>query len=124
MVTSVEILGLVGLFILRLAVPITITAMIVYGLRRLDARWQAEAEAEAHHALQIALPPPPTVRVATKPCWECNGCPEELRRNCPAYQLAALPCWLARLRVEGRLPAKCYGCKQFQPKATLRQQAM
>ena len=64
------------------------------------------------------------MRVAAKPCWECKGCPEELRRNCPAYQLAPLPCWLARLRIEGRIPAKCYGCTQFEPKARLRQQAM
>ena len=56
MVTSFEMLGMVGLFLLRIAVPIAITALIVYGLRRLDAKWQAEAEAEAHRALQINCP--------------------------------------------------------------------
>ena len=36
----------IGFFILRLGVPLLLTAAICYGLHRLDARWQAEAEAE------------------------------------------------------------------------------
>ncbi|HNS02278.1 MAG TPA: hypothetical protein PKM78_07850 [Anaerolineae bacterium] len=35
---------LVLLFILRLGVPLLITGAIAYGLKRLDAKWQAEAE--------------------------------------------------------------------------------
>lgn len=35
-----------GFFLLRLGVPLLITAAVCYGLRRLDAHWQAEAAAE------------------------------------------------------------------------------
>ena len=34
-----------GMFILRLGVPLAITLLVGYGLNRLDAKWQAEAEA-------------------------------------------------------------------------------
>ncbi|HRJ45583.1 MAG: hypothetical protein KJZ86_16055 [Caldilineaceae bacterium] len=37
---------ILGFFLLRLGVPLLITLAVCYGLRRLDARWQAEAEAE------------------------------------------------------------------------------
>ncbi len=37
---------ILGFFLLRLGVPLLITVAVCYGLRRLDARWQAEAEAE------------------------------------------------------------------------------
>lgn len=37
---------ILSFFLLRLGVPLLITAAVCYGLHRLDARWQAEAEAE------------------------------------------------------------------------------
>ena len=41
-----NVLLLVLMFVLRLGVPLLITVAIAYGLRRLDAKWQAEAEQE------------------------------------------------------------------------------
>jgi 5-enolpyruvylshikimate-3-phosphate synthase len=41
-----ETLALTLLFLLRLGVPIAVTGAIVWGLRRLDARWQVEADAQ------------------------------------------------------------------------------
>lgn len=38
-------LALIGLSILRLGVPLAVTVLITWGLKSLDARWQAEAEA-------------------------------------------------------------------------------
>jgi hypothetical protein len=32
------------MFVLRLGVPLLITVALAYGLKRLDAKWQAEAE--------------------------------------------------------------------------------
>ena len=33
----------VGIFVLRLGVPLAITLVVAYSLRRLDAKWQFEA---------------------------------------------------------------------------------
>lgn len=38
---------ILGFFLLRLGVPLLITAAVCYGLHKLDARWQADAKAEA-----------------------------------------------------------------------------
>jgi len=37
---------IVGMFLLRIGVPLTMTLAVAYFLRRLDAKWQAEAWAE------------------------------------------------------------------------------
>ena len=36
---------IVGMFILRLGIPLIITLLVGYWLRRLDNKWQAEAKA-------------------------------------------------------------------------------
>ncbi|RLT41109.1 MAG: hypothetical protein DWI57_07430 [Chloroflexi bacterium] len=46
---------ILGLFLLRLGVPLLITAAVCYGLRRLDTRWQAEAEAERRNRQEVAV---------------------------------------------------------------------
>ncbi|HHY55997.1 MAG TPA: hypothetical protein GYA08_11230 [Chloroflexi bacterium] len=113
----IEALALAVLFLLRLGVPIAITAAIVWGLRRLDARWQAEAEAQrATRAVLDGLAPAAAVTsplAAARPCWEYNHCPPEKRQHCPACALTDIPCWMARLRAEGKLPGRCYGCALF-----------
>jgi uncharacterized membrane protein YraQ (UPF0718 family) len=105
-----------GMFILRLGVPLTITVAVGYWLRRLDDRWQAEAlarQAEAAVARQQGEPAIEMFRVIGKNCCEVNNCPEGTFHCCPAHQNADMPCWMARYRAEGRLPAKCYRCQLF-----------
>lgn len=36
---------LIAMFLIRLGAPLLLTVAIGYGLKRLDAKWQAEAEA-------------------------------------------------------------------------------
>jgi hypothetical protein len=112
-----ETLALAVLFVLRLGVPIVVTAAIVWGLRRLDARWQAEAEAQrTSHAVAaglIASTATASPLAAERPCWERNDCPPEKRQQCAGCALTDIPCWMARLRADGKLPARCYGCALF-----------
>jgi hypothetical protein len=54
-----NVLLLVLMFVLRLGVPLLITVAIAYGLKRLDARWQAEAETEAQAKPTPAAPVQP-----------------------------------------------------------------
>lgn len=133
-------LGVIGLFILRLGVPLAITLAIGYCLRRLDAKWQAEAQAqrlmaqdEVQHGLEAesltvrekevpGLGEIPgkraeltlkSFRINNQPCWLLKDCPEASRLNCPAYQYPYLSCWMARYRATGQIPSQCYSCEIF-----------
>jgi hypothetical protein len=98
-----EPLVVIGLFLLRLAVPLAITLFIGHLLRRLDARWETETQS---HSDTVATQEPAAVQ---QPCWEAKEC----SARCPACRLTDIPCWLARLRVENRLPAECTRCVRF-----------
>jgi hypothetical protein len=118
-----EMLALTSLFLVRLGVPIAVTILIAWGLRRLDARWQAEAAAyQASEAVATgALDPTATASplAAQQPCWELNNCSDAQRAACPACAALDIPCWMARLRADGKLPARCYGCALFRTRPLL-----
>jgi hypothetical protein len=99
--TIISIFAVITGFALRFGIPIAITIVAIYVLRRLDARWQAEAEAEA------LLP------VVEKPhCWKTKNCTPEMRASCPGY-LSEAPCWQARRKENGYLQEKCLECNIF-----------
>lgn len=83
----------------RLAFPILITAIAVFFLRRLDARWQSEGQ----HA---------PVKVQKPACWEINGCPPARSAECPG-RTSPLPCWQALRTDNGYLREECLGCAIF-----------
>ncbi len=118
-----ETLALTVLFVLRLGIPIAVTILIAWGLRRLDARWQAEAAAQqssravAAGDLDAAAVTSPLA--AQQPCWELNNCSDAQRGDCPACAALDIPCWMARLRADGKLPARCYGCALFRTRPSL-----
>ena len=118
-----ETLALTVLFVLRLGIPIAVTVLIAWGLRRLDARWQAEAAAQqssrAVAAGDLAAAAVTSPLAAQQPCWELNNCSEAQRGNCPACAALDIPCWMARLRADGKLPARCYGCALFRTRPAL-----
>ncbi len=106
---------ILGMFILRLGVPLLITLGVGTLLRRLDAKWQAEALAqrEAAQTQEDVVVELELIGVKEQPCWILRDCPEAVRLRCPAFQQPRLPCWLARRRAEGRLPVECYQCELF-----------
>lgn len=110
------VLIIAGMFLIRLGIPIAVIAAVSYWLRRVDARWAAEASAyqrakawEGQPTAPLALQKP----AIEPPCWERRGCSPFQRAHCAAGQQPCLPCWLARLRQEGKLPAACTGCALF-----------
>ena len=106
-----EIMAVIGIFLLRLGVPLLITLAVGYGLRRLDARWQAEAQARLE---QEEVPAElKALKMSEQPCWEIKGCDEAKRAQCPACKAWDIPCWVARLRATGQLPAACHNCDLF-----------
>jgi hypothetical protein len=99
METLTSILYIVAGLLLRLAVPILGTILLVFFLRKLDERWQAEAE----------LYP----QAAEKPeCWKIKGCTPQQTGNCKAYQ-SKLPCWQVYRLPNGYLKEECLSCRVF-----------
>ena len=105
-----EFLAVAFGFLLRLGIPIGLSILIGWLLRRLDARWQAEAEAELTQLQARATP---------LPCWEVHNCSARMRQRCPAYTQPNVPCWEHR-RANGQLQTACLTCKvrrQFEKRA-------
>jgi hypothetical protein len=104
-----------GMFLLRIGVPLGLTLVVAYFLRRLDARWQAEAwaEWEASHSQEEVIAKAKLLQPSEACCWSQKGCDEAARANCATPKQPDIPCWLARRRSEGKLPAECYNCAQF-----------
>jgi hypothetical protein len=99
METIMSLLALITGLLIRLAIPIVLTAALIFCLRKLDAHWQAEAEL-----------PQPTIQ--TVECWKIKNCTVEQRKTCVAYQ-ATLPCWQAKRLPNGYLHEECLSCKVF-----------
>jgi hypothetical protein len=86
--------------LLRIGIPVAVTALLFLLLRRLDKRWQKEAE---------AIPVIPS----QQPCWETKGCSEEKRQNCPAFSKTGIPCWQVFRTKNGLMREDCLGCEVF-----------
>lgn len=118
-----EAVAMVLLFVLRLGIPLAVTILVVWGLRRLDARWEADASArraaKAVASGEVAAARLASPMATSKPCWSLRGCPERRQAACAACADTAMPCWLARLRADGRLPGACYGCALFRTRRPL-----
>jgi hypothetical protein len=97
---------LIGLLI-RIGIPLLLTAFIVWTLRRLDARWQSEVnrttEIKAKRQVQI------------RPlhCWEIQHCAPSLRESCRAYKNSTVPCWQQFRNGNGELREMCLECEIF-----------
>lgn len=87
--------------VLRLALPIAVTAGLIAVLRRMDARWQLEAQ-------QV-----PALPIEQTKCWEIKNCPPEQRAAC-TVRFAEAPCWQERRLTNGYLAEDCLGCEVFE----------
>ena len=88
----------------RLLVPITLTAIVVYFLHRLDVKWAEEAEEQMIEAHGNVVP--------QTPCWETKGCSPEERRACKAAS-SKEPCWQVYRSRSGLLQDQCLDCEVF-----------
>ncbi|MEZ4584579.1 MAG: hypothetical protein R3A10_23595 [Caldilineaceae bacterium] len=101
-----------GIFVLRLGLPLP-TFGVAWWLRRLDTRWQAEARAAyiadrwGRSTYRLAVN---AVQTSPTPCW-VGGCIAEERAAHAAHGQPNVPCWVVRLRREGKLPKACLKCE-------------
>ena len=97
METITSLLAVLAGVLLRLAIPIAGTIVLVYLLRRLDTHWQAEAKQPA---------------VQKAECWKVKGCSEEQRKDCVAVS-SPQPCWQVFRKPNGYLRKECISCGVF-----------
>jgi hypothetical protein len=106
-------------FLLRYVLPLAGTVVVVWLLRWLDARWQAEAG-----RLPVSAPPV----LAGPTCWQVQGCPPERRVTCPAFLNPTTPCWQLFRDRDGNLRAGCLACEFFRaapaPRQTVERHAL
>jgi hypothetical protein len=93
--------------LLRLGVPIGLTVLAAWLLKRLDEGWQRQAEHRRAGANALGAAP------AEVRCWEKRACPEAGRERCPAYARPDIPCWQVFREIEGGLPSRCLLCEVF-----------
>jgi hypothetical protein len=112
---------MLALFALRCVLPLAITVALGYLMNRLVDRWEAEDAKEAGVDMPAQIPPIPVTAVSTPakpaskmPCWLVKGCNPAQRADCPAFQQRGKPCWVARLQMEGIMPADCPDCPVYQ----------
>lgn len=110
MQTLTEVIAIGGLFFLRLGVPAMVIVLLTWWLRRLDTRWQQEAERARLANLDATLAVVADAEVDDRPCWEQRDCSPTRRAECPAYTRPSLACWCAREEVDGLLPSACVAC--------------
>jgi hypothetical protein len=85
----IDAAAVAGMFILRVGIPIAITLVVAYALKRLDAKWQAEARQKSASLANGIV----------------SGCKYAGQTNAV--------CWVVRRQAEGHLAAECRSCKRF-----------
>lgn len=97
--TIVSIFAFLAGLLIRLAIPLMVTVAVIFFLRKLDARWQAEAQLQ-------------TVKAAKPECWKIKNCPPERIKSCEA-STSSLPCWQVYRQPNGYLLEDCLSCEVF-----------
>ena len=103
------ILVILASFVIRIGIPLLVTALLVLFLGRLDARWKEEAGEFAAAKTGAET----EARLAQTPCWEVHNCSAERRASCPAYAHQEVPCWQVFRSPTGALKATCLDCAVF-----------
>ncbi len=85
----------IGLLV-RLALPILVTVLVIVFLRRLDSHWQSEARFAP-------------IKVEKPECWKIRECTPSQRKVCPAVK-SPMPCWQVFRASNGYLREQCLTC--------------
>jgi hypothetical protein len=99
-----SVLAFLSGLMIRLGLPLAITAVFIIILRKLDNRWKEEATESLNN---------PQYTPPQKPCWEVNQCTPEKMEACIAHQNPNSPCWQLFRSDQGVLKEKCLGCDVF-----------
>jgi hypothetical protein len=102
-----ELFAVVLGLLIRFGIPLLLTGLAAWGLRRLDQHWQHESEHVRRAPLALGA------ASAEVRCWEQTTCPEAKRGACPAYAQPSVPCWQLFRASTGDLSTGCLSCEVF-----------
>jgi hypothetical protein len=94
-------------FAIRFGIPLALTLLVVFGLKRLDERWRKSALENRNRLAVTGLAP------RNIGCWLINNCSAESKANCKAYAHPEMPCWQAYRDEQGNLRESCRGCQVY-----------
>jgi hypothetical protein len=97
-------------FLIRIGIPISLTILLSWLLRKLDAQWRDEAIGYKSEAISKAEQDIYFTIWSRNPCWEVKNCSPEDRARCKAYLQAEKPCWEV-FRVNGSYSKSCAQCQ-------------
>lgn len=114
------VFAVIGLFVLRLGVPLALMVLLSWVVSRYVQRQEAEEFLMDGELASAEEPQPETTafvipaKDAPSACWDIKGCSADERADCPAALRPGLPCWLAKQLVTGSLSPNCEQCAVYQ----------
>ncbi|MBI5303714.1 MAG: hypothetical protein HY868_16380 [Chloroflexi bacterium] len=107
--TFIEWLGLIGMFALRLGIPIALTILVG---RWLEKKMRPPEENGTRKNEMERRTPTKVIRLH---CWDFKHCDSTTRAKCAATKHPDLPCWLA-LQADGhKVREDCFSCALYKP---------
>jgi hypothetical protein len=91
-------------FFIRLAIPASLMALIIYLLSKLDEHWKAESRLTTESS---------GPRPCNPGCWKYKNCSEEDKAKCKAFAHSETPCWQVKRAPTGLLQEQCLVCNMF-----------
>jgi len=90
--------------LVRIGIPVGLTAILAFFLKRLDSKWREEArQVQPGDGLLRDI-------WLNNPCWGETDCVEEQREKCAVFNQKKEPCWEV-YRENGSMQSKCQECE-------------
>ncbi len=113
----VDALIVLGMFLLRIGLPIILLFALGYWLQK--KMHPQEADKPSQRTAGARLLPfrqSQTTSSSSTHCWDVKHCDLTVRAQCPAYASPDLPCWLALQAAGVKLRDECHTCEWYKPK--------
>jgi hypothetical protein len=94
--------------LLRFGIPLGLTLLLAWLLRKLDLRWLEEVRRQRASMSSLGA------AVRQVRCWETRRCNPERHATCEAFLQPEIPCWQHFRKDQGQLKEECLGCEVFQ----------
>ena len=113
----VDALIVLGMFLLRIGLPIILLFALGYGLQKKMQPQDADKPIwRTAGASILPFRQPPATLSSSVRCWDVKHGDLTVCAQCPAYASPDLPCWLARQAGGVALRDECHTCELYKPK--------
>ena len=128
MQSVIDAIIIIGMFVLRIGVPLALTIAVGYWLeKKLRPQETSVAQPDVDGRRIIPFRNPRTAigsasgpgQVAGAQCWEAKNCAPAVRSECAAFKQPNLPCWLALQASGGNVREECFACDFYKSKRAM-----